>query len=1008
MAEAIAGEVVSFIAEKLGSRAYKEIMFAKDLDSHIKRLSELKTVVEATLLDADSTESCSNAQRDVLDKLSCALAELDDFLDEKAACARQKEVMHGNKLVKEVRLFFSKSNQVLSVLKDSHKFKAIMHKFECIAKNHSQFGTIICMPSVNQTQMLSTESVWSHVITDVVIGRDGDRDNVVRELFASVSSETPSVVSVVGIGGVGKTTLAQYVYHDDRVKSYFDVCFWVSTTRDFNVKEVLQKIVASVMDENPFECEMDQLYDSFLRAISEKKFLLVLDNIWDQDGLRLKWLQLKRLLGFGAKGSKVLITTRFQTVAGVLDSIGSYPLKDLTEDDSWLLFQKIAFTHWQDPGVEAIGQEIVRMCRNVPLVIRSIGGLLAGKQTIQEWQAFRDDQLANFSSYGRDIMQTLKFSYDQLDSRIKLCVAYCSLFPKGFVYDKYELIRLWISLGYIEPQYRNQSLEEAGEAYMLCLVNYNFFQLYSSDRDNLGLSFKVELTMHDLMHDLMLSIAGFKHKRIDSTTLDFDERVRHVSFGDTMLQTCSVGVFSYFIILNSEASWEIPSSLFKIKHLKSLLLTMPPHCKLILKNLSTSEKYIPRFSGLRVLDLHDLGIKKMPRSVGELLCLRYLNLSWNPIVKLPDSITGLVNLLSLDLFGCNKLRELPREMSKLTKLRYLYIKRCDALSHMPMGFGNLRDLQILDTFIFNEQKAPKRPKANAIGGLAELNHLNNLTKGLKISMSTMLKDAVSQAKDANLKSKDKLTRLHLEFKDGKKDNDTAEMVIEHLRPNTNLRELVIDGYTGNQLPSWMRNELDFCLPNLVYLTIYNCQGCQILCSFGKLPRLTHLYLLRLDNLEFIEDSSNDMRDALHAPLFPSLEVLSLEGLPNLKGWWRIANGDDDSNDLVVNKPAFPKLKHICVDDVEKIDLLKREFKLLINLDRLTLSRCEYCLMGLVDRLKEATGEDWLERRHNPDVCVSSKCKIIGEIYDSSDSEEKKTGRKYKWNGDSKGKTIVYM
>ena len=224
------------------------------------------------------------------------------------------------------------------------------------------------------------------------------------------------------------------------------------------------------------------------------------------------------------------------------------------------------------------------------------------------------------------------------------------------------MIRLWISLGYVEPQYRNQTLEEAGEAYMLSLINSSFLIVkWHSWTSN------CRYIMDDVMHDLVLSISGFEYKMANSATNEFDERVYHVSFGGTMLET----------------SWEVPSSLFKINNLWSFLIATPKQCQLTIKNLSICTKLIHNFTSLRVLDLHKLGIKILPRSLGELVCLRYLNLSRNPIVKLPSSITRLLNLLSLYVSWCDKLLMLPKDTYKLSNLRHLYIKGCDALRHMP-------------------------------------------------------------------------------------------------------------------------------------------------------------------------------------------------------------------------------------------------------------------------------------------------------------------------------------
>ncbi|XP_057526194.1 putative disease resistance protein RGA3 [Amaranthus tricolor] len=338
MAETIVAEIVSHIVERFGSRAYRDIMLAKDLDSYMKRLHELKTLIEAILLDADSLEeSCSNVRND--EPISSAARLSKKLINLRLCCIS------------------------LSIL------QRIMPDLEIL---------LVCV-----------EKGWSNVRTDMVIGREGERDNIISMLCDdTVNSE--SVISIVGIGGVGKTALAQYVYHDERVKCCFDIHFWVSSTREFNIKDVLEKIlgVESGMDENdPPKCEeMEPLYNHFVRAIYGKKFLLVLDNVWDQDGLRLKWVQLRRLLGFGAYGSKIPLCAWGFNRARLLDFVS----KDC----------------------------FYAMARG-----RCRGSLLAGKRTLQEWQAFRDDQLANFSTYGRDILQSLKLSYDHVDARLKLCVA---------------------------------------------------------------------------------------------------------------------------------------------------------------------------------------------------------------------------------------------------------------------------------------------------------------------------------------------------------------------------------------------------------------------------------------------------------------------------------------------------------------------------------------------------------------------------------------------------------
>ncbi|XP_010696097.1 putative disease resistance protein RGA1 [Beta vulgaris subsp. vulgaris] len=847
MAESLSTGIVKVVVERPLSEAYEKIKSALvDFKSNMESLQNTRTTIEAVLLDADSMvdRSSSHTQQDALKKLSCQLDRLVDLLDAREARAMRKQVMGGSWFIKEACLFFSPSNQLVARFMDAWRVKDIRNQLDSISRDHAQFGSI-----VNVAQTIQRAS--SHVITDMVIGREGAKENIISRIipdnnYVASESETLSVTSIIGIGGIGKTTLARFVYCDERVKRTFDVLIWVDVSRDFDVKEVLEKIAkCAINDTDTVMSEMNQSYqyynnDQFIGAIIGKKFLLVLDNIWDQQGLRLKWIDLKKNLEkFGAPGSQVLITTRDEKVAGILNSKHPYKLGDLTESDSWLLFQQLAFTWWQESGVEAIGKDIAKMCPNVPLVIRSVAGLLAGKRTIQEWRAFRDDQLVNFASYGRDVMQTLKLSFDQLDAKSKLCVTYSSLFHKGFDYRKDALINLWVALGYVEPQYRDQSLEEAGEEILINLVNCGFYQLYESDMYGLHMTV---IVMHDLMHDLVVSLAGYKYKMADLNTHEFDKRVRHVS-------VCKQVV--------ADTSWAVPSSLFKIKHLRSFIMASDSTCKIEVRNWSICDDLLGRFRCLRVLILRRVLIKKLPRSVGELLSLHYLDLSRTAIVKLPNSVTHLVNLLSLHLYECDFLREMPEDMSNLVKLRHLQLQDSNNLIHMPTGLGRLTELRMLDMFVVSKQSY--RSEANAIGGLADLEKLNNIEGGLTIKVRRESKDIAPEARAANLKMKDKLTQFYIEFEYSTKED---EMVLEGLHPHANLKFLEIKGYGGERLPSWMMDDqLHIRLPNLMSINIQNCKSCRYLCSLGRLPHLRRLYLRELDNVEYIESNANYNNDS---------------------------------------------------------------------------------------------------------------------------------------------------
>ncbi|XP_074319890.1 putative disease resistance protein RGA3 [Silene latifolia] len=913
MAESIVAELVKTIADKVGSEVCKTIVGVADIESQIKGLQDIKNTIEATLLDADSAQVCTHSQRDVLEKLELGIAKLIDFQDAKAAKAKQKELMGGSKFTKEVRLFFSTSNQLVSPFKDARKIKGITEELSRMARNHAQFGSIVSSSSLNQTRTLSNVS-GSYMSTDMVIGRDGDMDKMVSLLLdTSTAAGVLPVASIVGMGGVGKTTLAQYVYNDERIKRYFDLQLWVSATQVFNVKDVLRQMVTCATDEKALDYDINQLQRCLYQAIVGKRFLLCLDDVWDDDSLRAKWLELRALLRVGAEGSQVLLTTRSTTAARIIGTQDPYMVTDLGNEDSLLLLRHVAVTEWHEPGVETILKEISDMCPKVPLAIRAIGSLLAGKHTVQEWRAFRKDQLANFASYGRDVMGTLRLSYHQLDTRLKLCVLYCSLFPKGYDFHKRSLIHLWIAMGYVEGEYTDQNPEEVAEGYVLCLLNRGFFYCHFRDGHKCPNSFY----MHNLMHDLVLSIAGYKYKIADSDTNEFDERVCHVSFRYT------------------DCSWRVPSSLFKIKQLKSFLLPIPFEGMWFdqkVRIFPLNDIYIPTFQSLRALRMHGLGITELPRSLGKLIQLRYLDFSKNALRKLPDSITQLVNLYVLDLSHCRNLEELPQKMNKLVALRHLYLFYCDNLSHMPKGLRRLTSLKTLGRFVVGKPRTSLTPygsKAKLACDLADLGCLCNLKGKLTIVLGDRSNDIVSEAKSVNLDKKE-ITKFTMDFRESRLQD---EMVLENLKPGADLEDLSIKNYGGKRLPCWMREGIHLWLPNLVSVRIVGCKECINMCSFGRLPHLEYLSLESLDKVEYIENGSSSKSNVVllvdeypSTPLFLSLRRLTLTEIPRLKGWWSMIESvqDQSQNQLLKCLPPFPKLEEVEMD-MELVISLAQEF-----------------------------------------------------------------------------------
>ena len=257
------------------------------------------------------------------------------------------------------------------------------------------------------------------------------------------------------------------------------------------------------------------------------------------------------------------------------------------------------------------------------------------------------------------------------------------------------------------------------------------------------------------------------------------------------------------------------------------------------------------FKFIRLLDLHNMEIKTIPSSIKKLKHLRYLDLSRNEgIEMLPKSIVKLYNLQTLKLSGCSKLKELPRDINKLVNLKFLEIDDCSRLTHMPNGLGQLTNLQTLSRFVMSKGRIDS--VFRSYGKLKELNKLNKLRGNLSIKNLKQVKDACLEYMDANLKEKQCLDRLDLNWVEEDINEKGAvgydDMSLEALQPRINLKALSLYGYGGVIFPHWFLS-----LTNLVQFILSFCIKCQYLPPLDQLPSLKIIYLYGLDSLECISN-----------------------------------------------------------------------------------------------------------------------------------------------------------
>ena len=678
MADAILYGVAEKIIESLGSSTLKQIGSIWGVNDELEKMSNTVLTIQAVLQDAEEQQVENHHIKHWLITLREVVFDADDLLGKFSTHVFQQRVMDGDKMAKKVRIFFSRSNQLVFSLKMACKIKATRERLDEIATDWNNFRLKLERPLKTQDVTRDRDQTYSYIGEEEVIGREEDRKAIIDLLLDFNVKDNVSFICIVGIGGLGKTTLAQYAYNDKNVKNYFELEMWVCVSNDFDVKKIVEKIIESATKTKLENLEMDLLQNKLREQLDQKKYLLVLDDVWNENEER--WCNLKRLLMGSARGSKVVITTRTTLVAEITGTITSpYILSGLPKDQSWFLLKQMAFGEGQDtidPDIEAIGMDIVEKCQGVPLAIKTIGRVLYFKTTKAEWSYIKNNELTNVTQLKNGIIPVLKLSYDHLPSYLKCCFAYCSLFPKDYLIDKLTLIQLWIAQGFIQSLEKNKQLEDIADNYFMDLHWRSFFQEAEED-EGMNTKFK----MHDLIHDLALSVSKSECTLVDSNANNVNEKVRHLSF--------SFANVSFFR--------ENLSTLVKANKIRTFIMACDPWVgvretveELTLKTLISSFRY------LRTLDLHGLKINILPNTIGKLMHLKYLDLSYNEIEVLPSSITRLVNLQTLKLCCCTNLKELPTDFQKLVSLEYVYIDNCENLTLMPYGFGQLTSLQTLD------------------------------------------------------------------------------------------------------------------------------------------------------------------------------------------------------------------------------------------------------------------------------------------------------------------------
>ncbi|KAJ9672973.1 hypothetical protein PVL29_026301 [Vitis rotundifolia] len=883
MADQIPFGVVEHILTKLGSKAFQEIGSMYGVPKEMTKLNGKLGTIKAVLLDAEEKQQqqSNRAVKDWVRRFRGVVYDADDLLDDYATHYLQR-----GGLARQVSDFFSSENQVAFRFKMSHRLDDIKERLDDVANDIPMLNLIPRDIVLHTREENSGRETHSFLLPSEIVGREENKEEIIRKL-SSNNEEILSVVAIVGFGGLGKTTLTQLVYNDQRVK-HFEHKTWVCISDDsgdgLDVKLWVKKILKSMGVQDVESLTLDGLKDKLHEKISQKKYLLVLDDVWNENPG--KWYEVKKLLMVGARGSKIIVTTRKLNVASIMEDNSPVNLKGLGEKQSWALFSKFAFTEQEilKPEIVEIGEEIAKMCKGVPLIIKTLAMILHSKREPGLWLSIRNNfkNLLSLGDENDNVLRVLKLSYDNLPTHLKQCFTYCALFPKDYEIEKRLVVQLWIAQGYIQSSNdNNDQLEDIGDKYVEELLSRSLLEKTGTNHFTNPLCCK----MHDLIHDLAQPIVGSEIHVLRSDVDNIPEEACHVSLFEEvnpMIKALKRKPIRTFLNLGQYSY----------------------------KDSTIVNSFFRSFMCLRALSLNGMNVEEVPKCLGKLSHLRYLDLSYNDFKVLPNAITRLKNLQTLKLIRCWYLKRIPDNIGELINLRHLENNRCDSLTHMPHGIGKLTLLQSLPLFVVGNDIG--RLRNHKIGSLSELKGLNQLRGGLCISNLQNVRDVELVSRGEILKGKQYLQSLRLEWKrSGQDEGDEGDKsVMEGLQPHPHLKDIFIKGYGGTEFPSWMMNDgLGSLFPYLIEIEISGCSRCKILPPFSQLPSLKSLDLYVMKEAVELKEGS------LATPFFPSLEFLGLSDMPKLKELWRM--------DLLAEEgPSFSHLSQLKIRDCHNLASLE--------------------------------------------------------------------------------------